>query len=352
MRILYITRKYPPSIGGMQKVNYDLVTELRKTLDIELIALGKAQYHLVWFVPYALFRGMGTQCDVIHLGDGLLAPVGWLLSKIKKKPYTLTVHGLDLTYRNKLYRAAVIPSIRKADRVISISENTRKLCLACGCDARRCAVIPNGIAVDDAKETDKKRGREELARRFNIDADELILLSVGRLVKRKGAAWFLRQVQPSLKKTTLILAGDGPHRNEINEAARGMAKVRILGGVDDDLLRLLYRGSDAFIMPNIPVEGDVEGFGIVLLEAGISGLYSFAADVDGIPGAVRDNVNGRLLPSGNAGAWIRELSRFEGKRDELGKKGDQAREYVINNYSWEKIAGKYGAVWKRIVSTS
>jgi glycosyltransferase involved in cell wall biosynthesis len=348
LKILYITRKYPPSVGGMQKFNHDLVTELKKTVDVELIALGKAQYHLMWFVPYALFRGMGRRFDVIHLGDGLLAPVGWFLSKIKKKPYTITVHGLDITFINKLYQSAVVPYIKKADKIICVSENTRQLCIESGCEAERCTVIPNGIYAEKEKRPDKKKAREQLAERYNINTADLILLSVGRLVKRKGVAWFLLQVLPSLKSTTLIVAGEGPERENIIKAARGMEKVRILGRVEDELLPLLYRGSDAFIMPNIKVEGDAEGFGMVLLEAGQSGLYSFASNIDGIPAAVRDYKNGRLLESGSAGEWIKELSRFDGKRDNLEKMGGQAREYVIDNYSWGKIAWEYKNIWTEL----
>ena len=336
----------------MQKFNYDLVTELQKTIGVELIALRRAQYHLAWFMPYALFQGMRKKFEAIHIGDGLMTPVGWVLSKIKKKPYTATVYGLDITYKNKLYQSAVIPFIKKANKVICISENTRNLCLERGCDAINTVMIPCGIPVGNRKEPDKKKAREQIARRYNLNADDLILLSVGRLVKRKGLAWFLRQVQPSLKKTILIVAGEGPEREAVDKAATGMNNVRILGRVNDELLQLLYRGSDAFVMPNIKVEGDVEGFGIVLLEAGQNGLYSFASDIDGIPAAIKESKNGSLLESGNAGEWIKELTRFEGKKDELEKMGEQASEYVINNYSWERIAGEYKSVWREVSGKS
>jgi phosphatidylinositol alpha-1,6-mannosyltransferase len=348
MKILYITRKYPPSIGGMQKLNYDLVTELQKTVDVELVALGKSQYHLFWFLPYAIIMGIVMNFDVIHLGDGLLAPIGWLLSKIKGKPYTVIACGLDITYENKFYRSAVIPYIKKADRIICISQNTSKLCIESGCEASKCIVIPCGIPVGENKGQDKKEAREEITRRYNINNDDLIILGVGRLVKRKGMEWFLKNVQPSLDRTTLIIAGDGPERNVIIKTAIGMEKVHILGRIDDELLQLLYWGSDAFIMPNIKVEGDVEGFGIVLLEAGYNGLYSFASNIDGIPEGVKDTMNGKLLESGNAQEWIQELSHFVENRDKLEQMGEQSRDYVIGNYSWGEITGNYKNVWKEL----
>jgi glycosyltransferase involved in cell wall biosynthesis len=336
----------------MQKMNYGLATELQKIVGVELVALGRAQYHLLWFIPLAFFRGLRTNCDAIHLGDGLLAPVGWALSKMKNKPYTVTIHGLDITYRNGLYRSVVIPYIRKANRIICISENTRKLCIESGCEAERCSVIPNGLSIDKQEKPEKNKAREQLMRKYDIAADDLVILSVGRLVKRKGIAWLLRHVQPSLKRTTIIVAGDGPEREDVNKASRGLKNVRVLGRVEDDLLQLLYRGSDAFIMPNVKAEGDVEGFGMVLLEAGYNGLYSFASNINGIPEAVKNKVNGCLLESGNAEEWIKELSRFNGKKDELIKMGEKAREHVIDNYSWERIAEKYIHVWTKMTKKS
>jgi phosphatidylinositol alpha-1,6-mannosyltransferase len=352
LRLLFITRKYPPSVGGMQKMSYQLVAELQKTIDVVLIALGRSQYHLSWFIPYALIQGIRKEFDAIHVGDGLLAPVGWLLSKVRNKPYTVTVNGLDITYRNALYQSVVIPFIRKANKVACISENTRNLCLERGCGASKAVIIPCGIPAGAGSGLAKKEARAQMARRYNIKAADTILLSVGRLVKRKGIAWFLQKVQPSLRNVTLIIAGEGPERDSICKAAKGMANVHILGEVNEELLQLLYRGSDAFIMPNIMVEGDVEGFGIVLLEAGQNGLYSFASDIDGIPAAVRANVNGRLLASGNAEEWIKALDRIEDERDALERMGEQARDFVNNNYSWERISGEYESIWKELLKKS
>jgi len=348
MRLLYITRKYPPSVGGMQKINYDLAAELRKTTDIALIALGKSQFHLLWFIPWALLQGMFRSYDVIHLGDGLLAPIGWMLSMLKGRPFTVTVCGLEISYENRLYRRLVIPFIRRADRIICISENTLSLCISNGCEAGRCLVVPCGVSIVQRSLTDRKSARDQIIAKYEINNADLILLSVGRLVKRKGVAWFLMNVQPSLQRTTLIIAGDGPEREKIERLAQSMKNVRIIGGVDDDLLQKLYRGCDAFIMPNIHVEGDTEGFGIVLLEAGINGLFPYASRIDGIPEAVKDGKNGRLLESGNAGEWTRELSWCEANKVMLREMGEQARDYVARNYSWTDIAGKFRDVWERV----
>jgi phosphatidylinositol alpha-1,6-mannosyltransferase len=126
--------------------------------------------------------------------------------------------------------------------------------------------------------------------------------------------------------------------------------VRILGRVDDHILRSLYRGCDAFIMPNIKVAGDVEGFGIVLLEAGRHGLYSFASDIDGIPEVIKEGANGTLLESGKADQWIAALAAFEGDRDLLCQKGMRAREYVMSRHSEESVVQGYLEIWEELIS--
>ncbi|HEY5997192.1 MAG TPA: glycosyltransferase, partial [Candidatus Deferrimicrobiaceae bacterium] len=184
MKVLYVTRKYRPSVGGMQQINTDLVASLRGKADVDLIALGRGQRHLAWFLPYALLRGAWRRCDVIHLGDGLLAPLGWLLSAIRRRPYTLTLCGLEITYRNRLYRSVVLPFIRKADRIVCISHSTLKLALANGCDAARCIVIPCGVRAECLERASREAARARLVERFGVPPGDLILLSVGRLVRR------------------------------------------------------------------------------------------------------------------------------------------------------------------------
>jgi glycosyltransferase involved in cell wall biosynthesis len=117
--------------------------------------------------------------------------------------------------------------------------------------------------------------------------------------------------------------------------------VILAGRLPRPLLRGLMGISTSFVMPNIPVLGDAEGFGIVALEAGCGGLPVVASDLEGIRDAVSDGVNGFLAPSDNplafAGAVNRLLSN-EGLRKEMGAR---AREYVAANFGWDTIAARY-----------
>ena len=118
--------------------------------------------------------------------------------------------------------------------------------------------------------------------------EDLVICAVGRQVERKGHAWFVREVMPKLAAgARLWLAGDGPEAAAI-AAAAGQAgvedRVLRLGAIPEPQLHALYRGADLMVMPNVPVAGDIEGFGLVLLEANLNGLPVVCADIEGPAG--------------------------------------------------------------------
>src|SRR5690606_1075671 len=119
----------------------------------------------------------------------------------------------------------------------------------------------------------------------SIGRDALLLCSVGRHQERKGFHWFVEEVVPRLGEGTVyLLGGEGPMTPRIRETVARLGlgdRVRVLGQVSEAMLLSLFRGSDLFVMPNIHVPGDLEGFGVVMLEAGICGLPIVAADLEG-----------------------------------------------------------------------
>ena len=109
-KILFITRAFPPAIGGMQNYAYNLYEHFRQHNPVRLLALSRSPKHLAWFVPYALAKGAASlltePVSHIYVGDAVMAlRFGLLLHWLHPKARTLiTVHGLDLTYE--------LPSIR------------------------------------------------------------------------------------------------------------------------------------------------------------------------------------------------------------------------------------------------
>jgi glycosyltransferase involved in cell wall biosynthesis len=112
----------------------------------------------------------------------------------------------------------------------------------------------------------------------------------------------------------------------------------------------LMGSCDVFVMPNIAVPGDIEGFGIVAIEASASGLPVVAARLEGIPDAVSDGDNGYLLPSEDASAFASVIERLVASAAERGERGERGRAYTRANNSWPSIIEKYRAVFQEITS--
>jgi len=341
MRVLFVTRKYPPKIGGMESLSHSLLTGFPEPK--QTITLGRSQKHLVWFLPYVFWRVAFTahRYDVIHLGDAMLSVAG-CLPRLFGKRVAISVHGLDMTFAPRLYQAYLGLFLR-ADVIIANSASTQRIAEARGL-ARVCAIsigVPERyFAVSRATHRDA-----ELEQRR---AGRVALLTVGRLVPRKGAAWFVRHVLPRLPSVLYVLVGVGAEHDEIVRAAADTGtsdRVWLVGSVSDARLLDILGTSDVFVMPNIEVPGNVEGFGIVAIEASASGLPVVAARLQGIPDAVVDGENGTLVPPENADAFVAALEVLIADSSERTKRGEQGRAFTLKHYSWPQIIQQYETVF-------
>jgi glycosyltransferase involved in cell wall biosynthesis len=345
MRVLFVTRKYPPKIGGMESLSYALTTgfaEPKKT-----IALRGSQLHLVWFLPYVVLRVALTahRYDVIHLGDALLSAAGFVPRSFGK-PVAVSVHGLDLTFRTWIYQTYLKLFLR-ADAFIANSESTKRVAEARGLSPVQAISI--GVPERYFHVTRATNRDAELEQR---SAGRVVLVTVGRLRRRKGAAWFVRHVLPELTGALYVVIGVGTDHDEIMRAAAEADvsdAVWLTGSVTDARLLDLLGSSDVFVMPNIPVPGDVEGFGIVAIEAAASGLPIVASRLEGIPDAVSDGDNGQLVPPGDAGAYVRALSALIADPVERERRGQRGRVYTKQHNAWPRIIEQYATLFRSLL---
>jgi glycosyltransferase involved in cell wall biosynthesis len=110
---------------------------------------------------------------------------------------------------------------------------------------------------------------------------------------------------------------------------------------------MLFQTADIFVMPNIRVEGDVEGFGIVAIEAAIQGLPVVASNIEGINDAIIEGHNGFLVESGNAQAFEDKIRDILDNVN-LNELSEQVSEYTKQNYSWEHVSDLYLKEFMRI----
>lgn len=358
--ILFITRKYPPSIGGMQKMSFLLAREFAYLTQLYLVSFGRSQIWLplglMILFSRSLTRLASGQVDVIYLGDSLLAPMGLFLGRLFHRPVALTAHGLDVTWPLAWYQAVMRFCLPRLDLVICVSQRTAKECLDRGVASKKITIINNGI---DSEQLQLSCGhnmvREKLATSLGIDIGQRpLVLSVGRLVPRKGYRWFIEEVAPRLleanRDTLYLVAGEGPLATELTEVIKSHGlqdSVILLGRVTDETLHLLYHAADVFVMPNIIVPGDMEGFGIVLLEAGACSLPIIATGVEGICDALMDG-HGILLEPKDADGFAAAIIRLLKDEDYRSSEGARMQEYVNNNFSISTVAERYVRMFQEV----
>ncbi len=342
MKLLFVTRKFPPAVGGMEQLSAALAIEFSNLADTTVISWGGSQIYLPFFLMSAFIKSLylipSKKITHIHLGDALLSPLGLFLKFIFSVKSSVTVHGLDITYRLPIYQLIIPKAANKLDKIICVSLATKKECIKRGIEQNKCAVIPNGIYPSNFKINANKKDLENI---IGVSLDnKKVMVTVGRLVKRKGVYWFIKNVVPCLPKNYLYLVvGEGPEKEKIIEIINKLnlhGSVLILGRIPDHELSTIYSTTDIFIMPNIKVKGDIEGFGIVALEATSYGLPVVASDLEGIKDAVIDRKNGILVHPEDKEEFIKAITKTVKILDKKSIK-----DFTIKNYSWHKIAKEY-----------
>ena len=355
-RILFITRKFPPSVGGMETAAYELYNALRDgNSEVDLVAWGGSNKWLpvvyFWLFGRALVSVLTFRPDVIFLQDGVMAPLGWALKFLTRRPTLIVIHGLEVTHKNALYRLLVFPFMERQTAFAAVSEGTKQAAIASlgRVGSERVEVIHNGLS-DVFYST---RPRDEQLRIVAQEADlplqrldrSRILVTAGRLVKRKGVSWVVDNVMPRIvvddPGILYLVAGSGPERTEIELAIdrHGLTdNVKLLGRVSDECLKALYNVADVFLMPNVRVPNDIEGFGLVAVEAASCGALVVASDLEGISDAVVNGKNGYLVPAEDASAYTTVITRELAARTQLP---DSVRRYTLDHYSWAETAAAY-----------
>jgi phosphatidylinositol alpha-1,6-mannosyltransferase len=257
------------------------------------------------------------------------------------------VNGLDATTPTWPYPKLVRKAFESLDLILPISNATQAACLMRGLAETKSKVVPLGIRLDRfAVSDDKQAARRRMLTMFGIDDEpRLILCSVGRLVPRKGVEWFVANVMTQLPRDVMLLVvGDGPERDRIQHAVETDElgrQVHLLGAVSDSQLESVYQGSDIFVMPNVRVPHDMEGFGLVMLEAGLLGLPVIASNIDGITDVVSPGENGDLVESGDAHAFRDAVMRYYVQPDLLREAARRTRMHIVARFGWTGVIQRY-----------
>jgi phosphatidyl-myo-inositol dimannoside synthase len=371
MGILFITWNFPPRRGGIEYLLSNLVAGLRKNHSVFVITAyaprsssrEEGVFRAPWpglaaFTLYALWRGasllfQNRRVKVIFGGSALVTPLVLILARLFRRKAVAQAHGLDLVYRKSLYQLLCVRWLKFCDRIIANSAYTASLALKKGARRGLISVIPPGVHPERFT---GPVNVEALKKEFGL-RDKQIILFVGRLAKRKGVKQFIEKsflrIISEVPDACFVIVGDNPsesltHRDDALGEIRAViskmnlqARVRLHGSASDDELVKVYQACDVVVLPALAETDDVEGFGIVLLEAAAAGKPAVATRVGGIPDAVEDGKTGILVePSDYEQLADAATTLLCDSRRNLTM-GECAQRRVQEKFCWGKIIDQY-----------
>lgn len=351
-RVLFITRKWEPAIGGMETYCVKLVERMRRDRSVDVIALpGQADGRtpsvlaLLWFPFTVLARWAGLRDTpaIVHLGDLAIWPLAllhWLLAPAAK--IVISAHGTDVSYAlrptqlGRLYRtyqkigAALLPHAR----IIANSQATAQVCRKAGW--RDVAECP--LATD-------------MTLQSGIQPSHNTILFAGRMIRQKGLSWFVREVLPTLPDH-ITLEVVGPVVDSEEAKASMHPRAVFLGPLPQQELARRYAEALCVIVPNIDVgDGSFEGFGLVACEAAAAGGVVLASDFGGLSAAVRGGETGFLLKPSAAQQWAGKISAVAGwskaERDAFTRSASAAARQF---YNWSRVSEQTQAEYASLMT--
>lgn len=323
--VLLITRNLPPLRGGMERLVQQIARSLASKYDLAVIGPEGCAAFLPRQiqtreiahrpVPRFLFGSVAAAWQLarrrgiafVVAGSGFTAPMAWWAARLAGTRFVVYLHGLDIVAPSVIYQRCWLPFIRRADMILVNSRNTRRLAIEHGIPQHVIEVLHPGTELPVPDPAARRTFRD-----VHGFGDRSLMLSVGRLTPRKGLADFIRFALPAILARNpdallLVIGGDaddairisaGSERERIlryADQAGVSAAVRMLPPCDDATLSAAYRAADVHIFPVLDLPGDVEGFGMVAIEAAAHGLPTVGFRVGGVPDAIADGISGSLV---------------------------------------------------------
>ena len=352
LRLLFVSHSFPlekrpsTSVGGMQRVAVELSEFLPRHANLSLLVLRSAWKwnHLLstlWYAPTTVriwLKARRGEIDAVLFSSMVSGGMSLLLHRSLSKrgiPMAAIAHGKDVTQKGVYQWFLVRRILKRLAAVLPVSRATGAACAERGMPESKIHVIPNGV----------KLSRFATNPYQPVPSRPLLLCSVGRMVRRKGFEWFIREVMPHLPEHVHYhIGGHGPEYDRIAKTIRKWGlndRVKLLGMIPEQELLELYTKAHLLIVPNIPVQGDMEGFGIVMLEAGTFGVPAIAARLEGIQDVITENINGHLVTSQDGDAFIKTITRYLNTPEELTELSTRTRRHTRKHFGWDAIARRY-----------
>lgn len=386
MNVLLNTDAFLPHAGGSRVYYYTLYSELVRQYPDQVTVLTKKvpgwedfdrdhatpalrirrRFHplpdwrytqLPKFLPDLVrtaWSAGGGRTDIMHCGDlfpqGLVAVV---LKRLLGIPFIAYCHGEEVT---QIDHRRFQPRMRdlvyhSADAVIAANEFARSMLLRIGVPAERIFKILPGV---DLETFSPRPPDADLQDSLGLHG-KVVLLSVGRLVERKGHSQILRALAAlpdSLPAWHYLIVGEGPERERIEALVGELGlsdRVTLAGKVPASRLAAYFNLGDLFVLANRDIAGDLEGFGMVFLEANACGKAVLGGRTGGTSEAVIENVTGRLVDPENIFEITAALSDLIDKPELRRSLGERGLQRARAEFAWSTRAPQLRAVSDRVL---
>lgn len=323
----------------------------------ELLSFFWPKWLRAYFEAVKIIRN--DKIEAVHLSHILpIGYVAWMIKKVLEIPYAVYLHGMDITLTQKSpwKRWWAKKILRGADLIVANSEFTAAEAIKAGAKKEKIEILypcPNFSLPERSGstcETDNADRRDASPAgslgSARDDENKNIILSVGRLVERKGFDKVIEAMPEILRAVPdaeYQIVGFGPYAVELKNLAEKLGigeRVKFFSNISNTELPEFYKNCKIFAMPARQIGGDVEGFGIAYLEAALFGRPSVAGNVGGASEAVLNNQTGLTVNpehSAEIAAAIIKLLKDDNLRQKLG---EAAKARVASEFTWEKQINK------------
>ena len=376
-RILLIANDFPPESGGIQVIISETFRQIKnrniiilapvcshskeydlkypqKVIRCKFLKLGlfspskkinifKKSFLYTIFGIIPLIRVIRRyNCKILVCGHIAVCPLAFIVKKIFGFPYITFTYAMEILHLPKEhFRRKIIKILLcQSTKILTISEFTFGELCEIGVKKENIIKIPLG----HPHLTDRKSNSEGF---LKIGEGKFKMLTVGRLVERKGHDKILEGLSILVKKgykMKYIVVGDGPMKQKLVNLSKKFGvreQVEFVGNIPYSQTPSYYKMCDLFIMPSryIRERKDVEGFGVVFLEANFFGKPVIGGNSGGIPDAIKDGVTGLLVNPEDPKDIAGKIEKLINNPKLAKRLGEQGRKRVLEEFTWERAAG-------------
>ena len=365
MRHLLVTNDYPPKVGGIQSYLWEIYRRLPQdkivvytTPHPDSESFDQQQTHKIIRSKQRVLlpikqvanqiRSVAKDEDIDFIMYDPAVPIGILGPKIRI-PYGVILHGAEVTIpgRVPIARALIANVLQNAKLVVTAGDYSTKEAIRAAKQDLPICVIPPGVDVDRFKPLDEQT-RSAARGRFNFRDDDEVILTLSRLVPRKGMDVLISATSELVKtrpRVHLLIAGTGRDLRRLKALAQSTnAPVTFLGYVPDDEVSELYGIADVFGMICRVRWGGLEqeGFGIVFLEAAACGVPQIAGRSGGADEAVLEGETGFVVDSPTDSTAVKQALEQLLVDSEIRKEmGRNSRARAEKEFSYDNLGIKY-----------